>query len=231
MNILTRARDRKFRLVQYSRFVLDEIHERSVDTDVLVALLAEKMVVISFPLQLLMMSATPDPRILKSFNEVHKINLPDTQLFPIEDIKKESPNFKNLDSIVRDSTIDIINDMVDGKFKPGHILIFTSGNKRINNLMNMISCSFESKVSQEKKNARLLKKLDNFLTSQELFYDHLEEVLLDDADSALYFLIIKYAGFVNREIREISKNPKIGHPNVIKIIGATNSIESSITIF
>lgn len=88
MNILARARDRKFKLVQYSRFVLDEIHERSVDTDVLVALLAEKMVEISFPLQLLMMSATSDPRILKSFNEVHKINLPDTQLFPIEDIKK-----------------------------------------------------------------------------------------------------------------------------------------------
>ncbi|KAK8889353.1 hypothetical protein M9Y10_034099 [Tritrichomonas musculus] len=90
----------------------------------------------------------------------------------------------------------------------------------------MISCSFDSKVSQEKKNARLLKKNDTFLTSQELFYDHLEEVLLDDADSdsALYFLIIKYAGFVNREAQEIGKNPIIGHLNVIKIIVATNSI-------
>lgn len=43
VKILAPARDRHFNIVEYSRFVLDEIHERSVDTDVLVALLAKKM--------------------------------------------------------------------------------------------------------------------------------------------------------------------------------------------
>ena len=43
VKILAPARDRHFNIVEYSRFVLDEIHERSVDIDVLVALLTKKL--------------------------------------------------------------------------------------------------------------------------------------------------------------------------------------------
>ncbi|OHT07954.1 hypothetical protein TRFO_05088 [Tritrichomonas foetus] len=41
---------------------------------------------------------------------------------------------------------------------------------------------------------------------------------------------IKFAGFLSREAKDIAKNPIPNHPNVVKIIVATNSIESSITI-
>lgn len=47
-------------IVQKCRFVLDEIHERQVDTDVMLALLAGLLNDSSTPLHLLMMSATPD---------------------------------------------------------------------------------------------------------------------------------------------------------------------------
>ena len=130
VKLLVRADEKhRFPLVSRARFALDEIHERSVEADVLVALLAEKMVVNSFPLQLLMMSATPDPRVLKIFGSVDSLKLPDSQLFPIKDYKVESPDFHSLDRIACDNVIEVIKQMANSRIDPGHILIFTSRNK------------------------------------------------------------------------------------------------------
>ena len=93
VKLLSRCQSRNIDVIGRARFALDEIHERSVDTDVLTALLAEKLNVNSMPLHLLMMSATPDPRVLGIFKKVQQFELPDSQLFPIQDLPVEAPDF------------------------------------------------------------------------------------------------------------------------------------------
>lgn len=232
LKLLARADKRRLDIAKYTRFVLDEIHERSVDTDVLVALIAERLKKNKFPLQLLMMSATPDPRIIDLFDAVEMLELPDALLFPIQDVPLEVKGYDEINKLARDQALDVVTKFATGEVEPGHILIFTSGNKRISTIMNMLNTTIEHHCKDKGRPVRLLKDMTPYLVSQDIFYDHLDAVLAqdEDADTALYILVIKFAGFVSQEARDIGKNPIPNHPNVLKIIVATNSIESSITI-
>ena len=230
VKLLARASARGVDIVNLTRFALDEIHERSVDTDVLVALLGEKMAVQTFPLHLLMMSATPDPRVMNIFKHVEMFELPDSVLFPIRDIQKEAPDFGSIDGMACDTIFDILKDMANAELLPGHILVFTSGNQRIKRIMNLIGLSIEKECEGTKSKVKLLRELD--FSSRQVCYDRIDAILAEDDESegTLYILPIMYAGFVARDQQEIGKQSIPGHPNVIKIIVATNSIESSITI-
>ena len=232
VRLLARASNRGRDIVSRTRFALDEIHERSVETDVMVALLAEQMVKNTFPFHLLMMSATPDPRVMGVFGHVHRFELKESQLFHIEDRRLEAPDFRSLDSLACKSALKILQEMADSSVEPGHILIFTSGNRRINQIIQQIGSSAEKQCDKAKTKVKVLKHLENYFSSRQLFYERVDEILAEDpdCDTTLYVLPIKYAGFVNRDQQEIGKHPIPGHPNIIKIIVATNSIESSITI-
>ena len=232
VRLLARASNRNVDIVSRTRFALDEIHERSVETDVMVALLAEQMAKNTFPFHLLMMSATPDPRVLETFGHVHRFELKESQLFHIEDRRQVAPDFRSLDSLACKSALQILQEMADSSVAPGHILIFTSGNRRINQIIQQISQSAEKQCAKAKTKVKVLKRLENYFSSRQLFYERIDEIMAEDpeSDTAMYVLPIKYAGFVNRDQQEIGKHPIPGHPNIIKVIVATNSIESSITI-
>lgn len=85
-----------------------------------------------------MMSATPDERVLKCFGKVQPLELPDSQLFPIDTIQKEVDSKNKVSNEAAVQTVEILKNMARGKKQLGHILIFTSGNSRINEINQRI---------------------------------------------------------------------------------------------
>lgn len=232
-------------IFKITRFCLDEIHERSVEFDVLISILSKKMNSMkkhnkSFPLQLVMMSATPDERILKCFENVTKIELPDSQLFPVETIKTLIPYKSQVNDEVIDQTFSIIKRMSDNQVERGHILIFTSGNARMNTIQYRLIKDCSRECSSNSCKVIVIKKFDSMFYEKNVqkFYNELDKYIEVETENnpqyssnnILFILPIKYLGYVSNEQKEIGKNPIRNHPNVIKVIMATNAIESSITI-
>ena len=218
-------------VISRTRFCLDEIHERSVYTDVLISILSSAMKSQQhFDLQVLMMSATPDPRVLHCFGKVNEIEMPDTQLFPIDTIRKEVTSKNEVSKIAAEQAFECIKKMSRGEQQVGHIIIFTSGNARINEIDKYLSSTYESLKSKstsahEQFNIKML----NNIKLDKKFHSELNKIIKWNDDS-LYVIPIKFAGFVSNEQKEIAKQVIKKHKNVIKIIMATNAIESSITI-
>lgn len=230
LKLLIQALDAHLPIISKTRFALDEIHERHVNVDVLIAKLSELTSdpESQFPFQVLMMSATPDPRVLHCFSkEVKLLNFADSHLFPIEDIKVDVDTLDDLNNVAVEHTYNILSKMIRNEIRPGHILIFTSGNTRINTIIKSLPTA-QSKYLPGSP-LKFITNLDNYLNDRTIFYNKLNEIIGVD-QKTLFFLPIKYAGFITQEAKEIGKNPIPGYPNVIKIIVATNSIESSITI-
>ena len=228
VRLIAKAEKKNFPLVSQTRFCLDEIHERSVETDVLIALLARELVNGTFPLHILMMSATPDPRVESVFQHVEQFSLTDSQLFPIEDIAKECENYGTLDKLAVDSTMEIIQRMVTKKLKPGHIVVFTSGNKRMKQIIKKVETEVAS-LSQKGQKVAIVPLPKKEMKSAGEFHKHVKGIVGKNPN-CLFVVPMKYSGFVGQVEQEIGKSEIPGCPNVIKVIAATNSIESSITI-
>lgn len=146
IRFLSKAEKRRINVFSQTRFCLDEIHQRSIEADVMIAKLSEKANNNKFPFQIIMMSATPDIRIFKCFkSNVREITLEDALLFPIKDIKHVANDVREVDQLTVDSTLDILDQMAKRTVVPGHILIFTSGAKRINNIVGDLIKNFKSK--------------------------------------------------------------------------------------
>ncbi|KAK8845827.1 hypothetical protein M9Y10_020750 [Tritrichomonas musculus] len=257
LRLLSEAEKLDIDIISRTRFCLDEIHERSVDTDVFIAKLAMKIKEQkTFPLQVLMMSATPDERVLKCFGKVQQLELPDSQLFPIDTIQKEVDSKNKVSNEAAVQTVEILKNMARGKKQLGHILVFTSGNSRINEinqricdqirnaqktlqdeidaLANTLVCVNELDEEEDlETNDKTLRNLsliqDIPLDDIGAFNRRVDEITKGD-DTTLFVIPIKFAGFVASAQKEIAKNVIQNHENVIKIILATNAIESSITI-
>ena len=212
-------------VIPLTRFCLDEIHERSVYTDVLISILSSTMnSQQGFGLQLLMMSATPDPRVLHCFGEVKQLEMPDSQLFPIKTIKQEVEKRNSISEEASKQAFECLKKMSTGEQEKGHIIIFTSGNSRINEIERSLNKTYETLPD----NSYHIKMLKN-IPLDENFDESLNNVVGSDNQS-LYVIPIKFAGFVSTQQKEIAKRVIKNHKNVIKIIIATNAIESSITI-
>jgi len=227
LRIITNAEKEGIDVFSKTRFCLDEIHERTVDTDVLVAKLGELTRDFNFKLKVLMMSATPDERVLKCFTKVDLLELPDSQLFPIQDFKFRVPK-QNVDQKVVESTIDIISKMANKSFHQGHVLIFTSGNARINTIMGMLTRETEKNSDKCKMPVKIHRNMDSHMTNMKEFVQELEKINLKRED--LYILPIKYASFASQGQKIIAKEVIPKYKNIVKVIVATNGIESSITI-
>ncbi|KAK8860803.1 hypothetical protein M9Y10_012480 [Tritrichomonas musculus] len=247
LTLIHKLQKRKINICSITRFCLDEIHERSVESDVLEAILSTSMNEMmnnnkNFPLQLLMMSATPDTRILNCFNKVVRFDLPNSQLFPVETIQVRVDNKNQVNGEVFKQTCEVVKKMATKKIQNGHILIFTSGNSRINDIQTEIFENAEENCSSESCIVFVIKNFDMMFknSSISLFYSNLDDFIQKETKRInsyykrnrhiLFLLPIKYMGYVSNEQKEIGKNPIPKHSNVVKIIMATNAIESSITI-
>ncbi|KAK8896751.1 hypothetical protein M9Y10_014668 [Tritrichomonas musculus] len=226
-----------------TRFCLDEIHERSVESDVLTAIIARKINDLNkeeknFPLQLLMMSATPDSRVFKCFRYVSQFKLPDSSLYPVDIIKQQVNDMDKINEAVTDHTIRIIQGMADGSIETGHIIIFTSGNSRMNDIKRMIYEQIKTLSYINNCALKIIQKIDSLYEDDNIddFYKNLDTLIEEETKKKCFFkmflfiLPIKYIGYASNEQKEICLNPIPNHSNVIKIIMATNAIESSVTI-
>ena len=119
-----------------SHIVLDEIHERTVESDVLSAILSKRINEMisakhNFPLQILMMSATPDSRVYNCFKNVNRFRLPSSYLYPIDTIHQQVQNMEEINPAAANQTMKIIERMATKTIGRGHILVFASGNYRV----------------------------------------------------------------------------------------------------
>lgn len=247
LRLIHKLEKKEIDIYPITRFCLDEFHERSVESDVLEAILSTKIDDMnkhrkSFPLQLLLMSATPDPRVLNCFEDVVDLQIPDSQLFDVKQIEKQAEDINQVNNLVVSSTFDIIKRMINNSMQNGHVLIFTSGNTRINEIQAKLIEDAEKECSSNNCFVVVIKNFNSMFIDSNVkqFYKNLDEFIQKETNriksaknsdrQILFLLPIKYMGYVSNEQKEIGKNPIPNHPNLIKIIIATNAIESSITI-
>ncbi|KAK2948254.1 putative Zinc finger, C2H2 type family protein [Blattamonas nauphoetae] len=229
VKLLVKAEQKKLNLIGRTRFCLDEIHERSVDTDVLIAKLGEKCRTNPFPLQVLMMSATPDERILKCFPSISHVSLSDSQLFPIDDRKKEVERLPDTTKIAADEVVGILADMVSGHRERGHFLVFTSTNSRMNEIDKEIRHRISPKTQPRFRHVRVLENLGEKLEKKSDFDRYLNKMVGTNSKTT-FVMIVKYAGFISSTAKGLIKKEMRKYPNLIKIIIGTEAIESSVTI-
>ena len=242
LKMMKLAEESNINIIPFTRFILDEIHERHVATDVVIATLSTEMRMKSFPFQLVMMSATPDKRILRCFSKVEKMKIEASTLFTIDEWKYEVNDYSDIQPQIIQSTCEILKNMESSEIPPGHILIFTSGNARMNQIQRAIKDQYQN-CSGNNYSFCLIENVENMITSTDPddFYEHLEERISTetnlyktenplDPKELLFLLPIKFYAYASNTQKEIAKRMIPNHPNVIKIITATNAIESSITI-
>jgi HrpA-like RNA helicase len=158
------------------------------------------------------------------------MELPIAQLFPIDVRGKKNVEPRDAFKLAAQEILQVVQDMADEKTDVGHILCFTPGNQR----MNDVKIEFQKMLkgverAEDRRKIKCLTKLSDSVLTQDEFYGELEIEVGDDVES-LFVVVMTYAGFLNDDQKAIAREPIRYHPNVIKVILATNAIESSITI-
>lgn len=209
-----------FELFNKSRFILDEFHERSIDYDLLISIIASQMNAMnnSVPFQVLLLSSTPDRRVLNCFNSFLPITLPEPPLFKITDIPVRVSNINDLNDLVSQSTTNLLKQIHTKQIAPGNILVFTSGQRQNDQLIHLM----KDTIIKECRDEISLLNLNRFI-SEKTFIERLSRL---DKDKC-YCVILQYSD-VNSETKNICQNSHSS--NVIKIILATSIYESSIII-
>ena len=243
LDIIQKVDQMNIDICSITRFCLDEIHERTVESDVLSAILSKRINEMistkhNFPLQILMMSATPDSRVYNCFKNVNRFRLPSSYLYPIDTIHQQVQNMEEINPAAANQTMKIIERMATKTIDRGHILVFASGNYSMNNLIRIICNEFDINNRFGNTLVKVIKRFDSLFEEEsiEKFYTNLEKYIEQETRKSTFFkdilfiLPVKYLGFVSNEQKEICLNPIPQHPNVIKVIFATNVIESSVTI-
>ena len=121
--------------------IFDEFHERSIHTDLSLALSLQVQEVLREDLKLLIMSATLNSKELK--NLLGKVPLISSKgrLFSIKNIYLEAnikqPDIKSLNSLLLDTTLKAIKE------EQGDILVFLPGAKEIKKLQNSLNENLE----------------------------------------------------------------------------------------
>lgn len=96
--ILSNAEEKKFQIFKYSRFILDGIYQKNLDTEELIEKFTKEMKNYSFPLQLICMAPVSHPIILDSFDEVYEFDLPD-YLQTVKTAPEDEQ--KNIDELIK----------------------------------------------------------------------------------------------------------------------------------
>ncbi len=115
--------------------ILDEFHERSLHTDLAIALLREVQQSIRPDLLLVVMSATLAAEPLARFLGECPVVRSEGRLFPVE-ISYRSNSGARLPDRVADATIEALSDSAEG-----HVLVFLPGAQEIRRTANLVEAS------------------------------------------------------------------------------------------
>ncbi|AQL01654.1 putative pre-mRNA-splicing factor ATP-dependent RNA helicase DEAH4 [Zea mays] len=119
-------------LKQYSVIILDEAHERSLNTDILLGLMKRLIKDRASDLKVLITSATLDGlKVSKFFSGCPVLNIPGT-LFPVEKFYSTDRPTNYIESSLR-TAIDI-----HAKEPPGDVLIFMTGKDDIDKMVSKL---------------------------------------------------------------------------------------------
>ena len=236
-------------ILQKTRICINEVHQRSVLIDVLIARINTLQTNFKTEFKFLLMSAVPDESVMKCFNDIHIIKCDEETLYPIYQEEKELANDNDVIENAAQSIADIIDIMVQRKsinnekrgefslseyteknktLEKGNILCFLTGNKMIN---DVISCV--QRILSKKNNIYFFQR--NFKEDDKnigALYKKIDEKMKENDDPKItYVLPVKVTSFISQNYKSIAQNPlNDKYRNIIKVICATNVLESSIGI-
>jgi len=134
--ILVRKLQSNQTLDDVAMIIFDEFHERSIHTDLSLALSLEVQEVLRDDLKLLIMSATLNANILCSLLGDVPVITSKGKMYDVQniylDIKTKQPDVRSLNSLLLETTLQAL------KKHTGDILVFLPGIKEIKNLQNSL---------------------------------------------------------------------------------------------
>lgn len=234
---------------QNTRFVIDEVHQRSFYLDVLInqfGNLSQNPETFPLPLNVILMSADIPLQLLNPFNDtIKKMKLIKSPPFEIIERKAiiESYIPKINKEIVRDQTINVIQEMSqqNSEIEEGHILCFFASTGNCYKLKKSVSSILKN--SEETENQRKIVILETTLKPNEKIESYFtrleEEFLLNESlreannykNDFLYFVPIIVSGNVDDLIFKLAQNEFPSNLKKInKLICSTPMIESSFYI-
>lgn len=140
-------------LANYDCIIVDEAHERNLETDLLLCLLKRFLIQNeNKKVKVVVMSATIDPKLFSDyFNGCPVIDCPGKQ-YPVEElyIKHAESEKVDADDPIVSKAVNVIFEItnsygLDHNFETGDCLIFLSGAKQINNCVQKINSMSRSK--------------------------------------------------------------------------------------
>jgi len=139
--ILVRMLQSDQSLQNISMIIFDEFHERSIHTDLSLALSLEVQELLRDDLKILIMSATLNSKTISELLGDVDIITSKGRVFDVEDIylplNIKQPDFKTLNKIVFNTIVSSIQN------DTGDILVFLSGVKEIQSLQKLLNDKFE----------------------------------------------------------------------------------------
>ena len=245
-------------IFKLTRFCFDEVHTRTVYLDILMSYCSKLLKYPKIPFHLILMSATIDDSVRKCISNMRSIELPlDEPLFPV--IARSFQNTRTNRTTTFDLFQYVMDELLKGTVDLGHILVFDSGRARLTTLANMIKDNYPHNVENEiiclqstlDKNETLdnylLRLVDEYqiITKEIKEYETMRENEFlrnqndqDPRKNSKYKsvkhifvlpIVLTSAVTENQKTLSICKLPS-ELKNTIKVICATNIIESSITI-
>jgi len=141
--ILVRKLQANQTLDDVAMVIFDEFHERSIHTDLSLALSLEVQELLRDDLKILIMSATLNSEEISNLLESVPIITSEGKSYEVEnkylDINTKQPDFKSINSVLLNTTLKAVKE------NDGDILIFLAGVKEIKNLQTSLSNSSLSK--------------------------------------------------------------------------------------
>ncbi len=141
--ILVRKLQSNQTLDDVAMVIFDEFHERSIHTDLSLALSLQVQELLRDDLKILIMSATLNSNEISSLLGNVPVITSKGKMYEVQniylDIKTKQPDFRSLNSLLLNTTLKAIKE------NDGDILVFLAGVKEIKNLQNSLSNSSISK--------------------------------------------------------------------------------------
>lgn len=220
LQLFSELNHHKIDIFNKTRFILDDSHERTMFFDYAVSYIAAHTKGSDVPFCVMMMSSAPDSNLFKCFGKVERYTLPYSQPFHITEASIRLNNFDESTERVRAELERFIIAIADTHQQPGHFCIFTSGNKRMRDIYDLVI-----KINP-KNTAKFVNHIPMIDTTDIKSVDEFNYKLprLITSDDAFYILPI----LLNDKSRQIdiqiacTDSPQ--YSNLIKIIICTEAV-------